>query len=93
MLSWVDWVSRKAVTRFGDHRLVHVRVTGNILDFVSVIERSQHYVLHCSDFFSQQCRFLLTDSIVLVIGGSNHDTRTFMLWSITCSMDGEIKPI
>ena len=38
MLSWVDRVSRKAVTRFGDHRLVDVRVTGNILDFVSVTD-------------------------------------------------------
>ena len=89
MLSWVDWVSRKAVTRFGDHRLVDVQVTGNILDFVSVTDFTKRF------FFlnNAEIRFLLTDSVALVIGGSNHDTRTFMLWSITCSMDREIKPI
>ena len=26
MLSWVDWMSRKAVTRFGDRRLVNIQV-------------------------------------------------------------------
>ena len=66
MLSWVDRVSRKAVTRFGDHRLVDVQVTGNILDFVSVtdfIKRSPNIMYYTvviffsimlkSDFCSQ----------------------------------------
>ena len=58
MLSWVDRVSRKAVTRFGDHRLVDVRVTGNILDFVSVtdfIKRSPNIMYYTVVIFSQQC--------------------------------------
>ena len=48
MLSWVDQVSRKAVTRFGDHRLVDVRVTGNILDFVSVTDftKRSHNIMY-----------------------------------------------
>ena len=53
MLSWVDRVSRKAVTRFGDHRLVDVRVTGNILDFVFVTDFTKSTTR--SVFFPQQC--------------------------------------
>ena len=51
MLSWVDWVSRKAVTRFGDHRLVNIQVTGNSCACDRFHKRSHHIMFYIAVIF------------------------------------------